>query len=160
MIKLKRVPVYRENGKSNITHLVKKKGVYFIYDRSKLVYIGHSQSNLYKTILRHFQVWKDQAQPFRVTYAGRNKSRYSVKVYLTNAYDAPILEETLILKHRPRDNKSKVKTYSDRQSRRAMDRYRRSIPRLKKQIEAEEDWKRFSYSDNGELVDENGDVIF
>lgn len=161
MIKLKRIPVYREDGKTNIAHLSKKKGVYFIYEGSKLVYIGHSRYNLYKTILRHFQEWKDQAQPTRVTYVRKKlRNKYSVKVYLTTAADAPILEEKLILKHRPRDNKNKVSTYSDRQTRRALDRYRRAIPRLKQEIEEEEAFQGLSYNSDGELVDENGNVLF
>jgi len=154
---LRRVPVYKSDSRTNIRHLQKKSGVYHIFEGNKRVYVGHSSYNLYKTILRHFQSWNDRDQPGRITYVNNRKSRYSVKVFLTSPYDAPILEETHILKYRPRDNKQKIETYSDRQRRRVLKRLKKAKPIS--QLETEE-WKQFSYNQEGELLDEQGVVIF
>ncbi len=154
---LRRVPVYKSDNRTNLTHLIKKKGVYHIYEDNKLVYIGHSASNLYKTILRHFQEWTDTAQPGRITYVNRRKSRYTVKVWLTTAYDAPILEETHILKYRPRDNKMKVDTYTDRQRRRVAQRFKKAVPITQ---QATPEWEKFSYNADGEILDAEGRVVF
>lgn len=154
---LKRVPVYKNDSRSNIIHLKGKSGVYHIYEGNKRVYIGHSSYNLYKTILRHFQSWDDPAQPGRITYANKRKSRYTVKVWLTSAYDAPILEETHILKYRPRDNKMKVDTYSERQRKRVLKRFKKANPIQQQEVP---EWDRYSYNADGELLDENGKVIF
>ena len=139
---LKRVPVYKSDKKSNITHLKGKSGVYHIFDGNKRVYVGHSSYNLYKTILRHFQEWNDEAQPGRITYVNKRKSRFSVKVWLTNSYDAPILEETHILKYRPRDNKLKIESYSNRQRERVSKRFKKSVPITQQETP---EWEKYSY---------------
>lgn len=59
---------YKEsaNGtlKPNLPHLTtteKQAGVYLIKSNrtGKIVYVGYSENQLYKTIYRHFQKWKD-----------------------------------------------------------------------------------------------------
>jgi hypothetical protein len=112
---MKRTPVYKKlpkDGKSGITnlkHLVDKKGVYFIFENTKLVYIGSSSTNLYKTILRHFQKWSDTKQLRRVSYKNKiGRSSFTFAVQLMNTKTAAAIEKKeyyLVNKHQPRDNK-------------------------------------------------------
>jgi hypothetical protein len=86
-------------------------GVYFIYKDAKPVYVGHSQSNIYKTMYRHFQSWEDQQR--RVTY--KNLSGITCRIIFCPASKATILEEACILKYKPKDNEQKLQLYSDKQ---------------------------------------------
>lgn len=87
-----------------------KSGVYIIRSvKTKAVlYIGFSASNLYKTILRHFQSWDDPRQR-RVVY---NKFGYEVKILHSSPVRASAWEKFLILKFKPKDNESKINLYS------------------------------------------------
>jgi hypothetical protein len=67
-----------------------------------------SQSNLYKTITRHFQAWPDNSQ-VRVTYSQR--SNIVMRVIITTPKQAERLEKHLILKYKPTDNPGKVAQY-------------------------------------------------
>lgn len=78
-----------------------KSGVYFIKENGRLVYIGHSGYNLYKTITRHFQQWDARQQ--RATYTP-GAAKFEVKAILTSPTEAQILEDQLIKKYNPRDN--------------------------------------------------------
>lgn len=84
-------------------------GVYFIKSNrtGKVIYIGYSSSNLYKTITRHFQTWNDKQQD-RFVYS---KNGYTVRVIFTSMNRAAILEKYLITKYKPRDNKMKYDSY-------------------------------------------------
>lgn len=141
MIKLRKRNVYKnerdKRGRlmSNINDLKDKKGVYFIHDeKGKLIYIGHSISDLKSTIMRHFQVWSlsrfevlQGVQRDRITYTNDfQKLNYSVKIYLTKGIDAYALEQTLIEKYRPRDNKEKIAAISDRRKRNMLDRFEKA----------------------------------
>lgn len=98
---------YNKAGKPTYSHAKIKAaaGVYLIKNKAgKLLYIGHSTKHLYKTMYRHFQSWNDKTQ-YRATY---NKKGYSVMIVKTTAKQAPELEKSLILKHRPKDNKIKL----------------------------------------------------
>lgn len=76
-----------------------RKGVYLIYEDDKLVYIGCSNSCVYKALYRHFQEWRDGLVK-RICY---NKSEhYKVRVVLLP--NPGIIEEKLIRKYLPRDN--------------------------------------------------------
>jgi Uri superfamily endonuclease len=97
--------VYPAIGKPQMEWAKNKSGVYFIKENGRLVYIGHSGYNLYKTITRHFQQW-DQRQ-YRVTYIP-GAAKYQVKAILTSPAEAPTLEEKLINQYKPRDNKNQV----------------------------------------------------
>ncbi|WP_052592666.1 GIY-YIG nuclease family protein [Aureispira sp. CCB-QB1] len=111
----KRKPVYKKiprNGKNGITNLTEyryKKGVYFIYENGKLVYIGSSASDLYKTISRHFQNWKDTRQLRRISYRqklGKKSYTFSVKLMPRHSKKGIEKEEyKLVNKYTPRDNK-------------------------------------------------------
>lgn len=87
-----------------------KAGVYRIFEDGKCTYIGSSKSNVKKTILRHFQNWKDQ--PYRTNY-DVSKKRYVVEITIIKDRDPKkvlALEEKLIdwQKPTPRDNNNLV----------------------------------------------------
>ena len=97
---------YNENGKPSLKILNKKfsTGVYFIKSKrtGKIIYIGFSSSNLYKTIYRHFQTWNDSRD--RIVY---NKTGYQVRIIFTPPKRAAELERYLINKMQPADNVQK-----------------------------------------------------
>jgi hypothetical protein len=109
MKKYKLVKPYTKE-KTNISFTENKSGVYLIYPigSQKAVYIGMSGSNLYKTILRHFQSWNDRQQ-IRVTYA---KQGYNIRIVLCTPQQAERLERALIVKHNPIDNPNKYLLYT------------------------------------------------
>ena len=88
------------------------------------MYVGHSKTDVKKTLYRHFQLWTDirqsnqrQAEGHdRVTYAGNNMAGYSIKVYYTNSgKDAEVLEQLLIGRIKPRDNISKLMMFTPKE---------------------------------------------
>ena len=92
-------PPYNKEGlKTMFPKLRGKSGVYIIKSirTGKIVYIGHSQSDLYKTMYRHFQSWNDESQ-IRTTYP---KKGYTVRIVLTSKTRAKWLEKALILKYK------------------------------------------------------------
>lgn len=118
------IPIYKElpkngkNGKINIGFAKNQSGVYLIKENGKIVYVGHSKSNLYMTIMRHFYYWEDE------TYEGRKYTRfsywdkiktkrYTVRIVFTSPSRAEKLEAGLVKKHRPRDNQDKLKYILD-----------------------------------------------
>lgn len=112
MYKLRFKAPYKPNGKTNFPEALSHPGVYLIKENGKLVYIGMSQSNVYKTMYRHFQSWDDNRQ-IRVTYKDKMKRNdYTARVVYCTAAQAARLEAGLILKHRPRDNENKFDQYT------------------------------------------------
>lgn len=108
----RRVRVYEQPGKSGLSWTRGRSGVYVIFENRRRVYIGHSTTNLYRTITRHFQNWDDPTQR-RVTYAGKiGSNTYHVAVIFTTPKQAESLERSLIIKHRPRDNDEKYAAYT------------------------------------------------
>ena len=101
--KSKWLPPYIEEGKTTFKHLRKRSGVYIIKDGKEVLYIGHSKTQLYKTLYRHFQKWK---HPFQTvfTYRYKEMSAFKVRVILTTPARAEKLEHFLIKKLKPRDN--------------------------------------------------------
>lgn len=85
----------------------KKSGVYFIRSKktNKIVYIGHSSTNLKKTLYRHFQNWNDKTQ-VRQTYESKY---FDVRIIETTPKKAQPMERYLIKKFQPRDNTNKYK---------------------------------------------------
>lgn len=102
-------PGKRPGVSSHIRAVQGKAGVYIIQKKGgrKPLYIGHSTTNLYVTILRHFQSWDDKRQ-VRVTYP---KQGYNVRVIVTTPKRAIALERALIIKHRPKDNPNKLSLF-------------------------------------------------
>lgn len=103
-------PPYQANGRTTFPETVNRSGVYLICENGKLVYIGYSATNLYRTMYRHFQKWNHRGQPV-VTYAGSAK-KYTVRVVLCTPAQAARLEKALIIKNRPRDNRDKYRGYT------------------------------------------------
>ena len=120
---IKNLPIYfavlDETGKFttkvNLEQAKEKRGAYLIFENNKLVYIGKSEYNLQKTISRHFQKWRDSAQPNRISYSDQiGKKKYKVRLILCKTADeADALELMLLEKYSDlilRDNKDFRKT--------------------------------------------------
>ena len=102
---------YKSTGKTSLPELINKSGVYLIKENSRLVYVGMSQTNLYRTMYRHFEQWSHNGQGV-ITYVSKlKKNDYTVRVVLCSKVQAGRLEKALIKKHRPRDNENKYKSY-------------------------------------------------
>ncbi|MCU0440275.1 MAG: transmembrane domain-containing protein [Raineya sp.] len=104
---------YNSKGKTQFSQIAdEKKGLYLIRKSGsdQVLYVGHSLSNLYKTIYRHFQSWEwRDPQQYRVTYP---KSGYEVALIILKD-DSKIqdLEKYLIYKLDPPDNAQKYEYY-------------------------------------------------
>lgn len=104
-------PPYRANGRTTFPETKSRSGVYLIKENAKLVYIGHSQTNLYKTLYRHFQEWNHKWQEV-ISYASRRKrNKYTVRIIFCTPAQAVRLERALVMKHQPRDNSIKYNNY-------------------------------------------------
>lgn len=99
-------------------------GVYIIREEGVVVYVGKSNADLKWTLYRHFQKWIDKRSDGgkkwqiyqRVTYYGQDLTKFSVQVYYcddTKYID--LMETTLIIKLKPRDNKQKLDFYTQEQ---------------------------------------------
>ncbi|MEL7532348.1 MAG: GIY-YIG nuclease family protein [Bacteroidota bacterium] len=78
-------------------------GVYIIRSKKtkKILYVGYSASQLYKTLYRHFQDWRKSSQ-YRAEY--RDADKYEVMIILTRScLNAANLEQFYINKLGPRD---------------------------------------------------------
>ncbi len=108
---------------------ISKSGVYVIKKNGKIIYVGMSKTNTYKTLYRHFQIWNDNREfdrlsknPYskyyeRVTYyTDANKKNnfrdFTVRVILCTPKQAERLEKLLIIKHKPKDNTNKYIRYN------------------------------------------------
>jgi excinuclease UvrABC nuclease subunit len=107
---------YNKEGKANFPAR-NKSGVYLIYKGETLTYIGHSKSDLYKTMYRHFQSWNDRTQ-IRVSY--KQDSQYKVRVIYCSPTNAVKLEKALIVKYKPKDNPEKYDLFTLKERDKAM----------------------------------------
>lgn len=125
--KFRFIPVYSKTTEPRKTRLGftrNKSGIYIIKEQSgyykqtpaqrrsnkgSIVYVGKSGTQLYKTILRHFQTWTDSEQK-RIVYnkAKVKKNRYTIKVIFAPASKINTLENQYINYYLPRDNKNKI----------------------------------------------------
>ena len=101
MKKSKKVLIYNKDGSTNISNAIGKTGVYIIYnDENKVQYVGHSRSDLYKTLTRHFQKWNDGInRQYRAKF--RKDEGYKTRLILCPPSKCLLLEEALINKHKP-----------------------------------------------------------
>ena len=122
MKRTKFLPPYKKEGqkyKTTFADAKGKSGVYFIKENGKLVYIGYSSTNIYKTLYRHFQHWTHPLQ-YVVSYAGKMKhNKYTVSVCYCTPKQAVTLERNFIIKLRPRDCDIKYKNYTETASEKA-----------------------------------------
>jgi len=110
--RLKYLPPYRAERKTEFTTAQNRSGVYLIKEDSHIVYIGMSKKNLYGTLYRHFQAWSHSRQRV-VTYQNQLKYKYySVRVIFCTPSQAVRLERYLIIKNQPRDNAEKYDNYT------------------------------------------------
>lgn len=107
---------YQDNGRATLKKT--GSGVYLIKRGDEIVYIGHSNGAVKKTLYRHFQQWTDKRPQFakdttgfdRVSYAGYNLDQFRVRVIFTDSgVKAYNLETQLINKYKPVQNKAKLK---------------------------------------------------
>jgi hypothetical protein len=97
-------PYVKKNGilKPNLKLLSEqfKTGVYFIRNKktNKILYVGFSGYNLYKTIYRHFQSWQDRRQ-YRATFDKKNTD-YQLQIIFCKPKQAQRLEEYFIKKYK------------------------------------------------------------
>ena len=98
-----------KNGKPVFT--AQRSGAYLIFDKkiNKIVYVGYSGYNLYKTLYRHFQSWV--SEQYRALYNKNNKD-ILVRVIYTTPKRSKQLEKLLIEKYLPRDNQLKILKYN------------------------------------------------
>lgn len=113
MIKFRVQTPYNNKGQTNFRYTDKKSGVYLIYKNGVLRYVGMSGYNVYKTMYRHFQSWKDETQ-VRTSY--RNLKGFSCRVVLCSKSQAQKLEKMLILKYKPTDNPEKYLKFAPKQA--------------------------------------------
>ena len=109
MKKTKLLPPYNEGTRQTTFKDRGRPGVYLIYKNGELRYVGMSQSNLYKTMYRHFQNWEDKKQE-RVVY--KYLSGIKCRVIYCTAAQAAKLERALILKYKPTDNPNKLELFT------------------------------------------------
>jgi excinuclease UvrABC nuclease subunit len=113
MKRFKGKPPYNADGKTNFRYTSGKPGVYVILREGEIVYIGHSKSDVYKTLYRHFQSWNDPTQ-VRVTFNKQLKRRkFICRVVLCTPMQAERLERALILKHKPKYNTFKYTLFDE-----------------------------------------------
>ncbi len=111
MKKFKFLPPYKSPGKTMFPEIQRRSGVYLIKENAKLVYVGMSGGNLYKTLYRHFEAWHHPSQEV-VSYQSKMKQfKYTVRCVLCKPGQAVRLEKYLILKFQPRDNEIKYTNY-------------------------------------------------
>jgi excinuclease UvrABC nuclease subunit len=109
MKSFKWVHPYNEKDKPAIKSSWGKSGVYIIKQNGKIVYVGRSGYNLYKTMYRHFQSW-DSTQA-RATYQAKGNKRKTIKVRVIYCTPNQAIEQEINLtkKHDPRDMQYKYK---------------------------------------------------
>lgn len=112
IIRARSVRAYATEGKTGLAWAAKLHGAYIIRERKRaakkweVVYVGHSRSSLYNTIIHHFSEWNDkQSRIGRTTYVDHLKYRdYLVTVLITPTDQAMPWEAVLIDRLKPRDN--------------------------------------------------------
>lgn len=111
MYKTKVLPPYQDNGHTTFNKRATS-GVYLIYKKNLLRYVGYSATNLYRTLYRHFQNWESSYFGQRRVIYKNLKDIKVLCVYTDNALQAENLEKAIIIKKNPSDNPHKYKKYT------------------------------------------------
>jgi hypothetical protein len=111
MFKLRQRPPYTGAGKTTLPETQNKSGIYIIRENGKIVYVGYSGNNLYRTMYRHFQAWNHSQQEVVTYHRKMKRDKYTIAVTLCAPKLAEKLEKSLVIKHQPRDNANKYKFY-------------------------------------------------
>ena len=93
--------VIKGRRRTTLRHFRLKKGVYFIKEGSEIVYVGMSQSCVYKALYRHFERWNDW-RISRQVYL-EEPHQYSVAVFACE--ESVRMEREFIKWLTPRDNR-------------------------------------------------------
>lgn len=93
-------PAYKDGRPTFKTR--RRPGVYLIYVNGVLRYVGYSTYDVYKTMYRHFQSWRDSTQT-RIIYPRSPDVKIRV-VYTNTAKQAAVLERALRIRYQPTDN--------------------------------------------------------
>lgn len=111
-------------------------GCYLIKKGKKIVYAGHSKTDVKKTLYRHFQTWTDrrnheqrnQEAYERVTYQGYDLNEFKIKVfYTTTPREAELLEQIFIQKIKPEDNTQKLMLFSPQEQYQAFEKLDQAV---------------------------------
>jgi hypothetical protein len=114
------LPPYDKNGRTNFK-LRDQPGVYVIFRGKKVIYVGFSKTNLYRTMYRHFQTWNDKTKQYRMLIKNLDNIKIAV-IYCKGAKLAKLLENALILRYRPELNLNIYDGYiMDTDEKRALD---------------------------------------
>jgi len=105
------LPVYfsvGSGGRTNNTtfRISGRSGVYLVKDKriNKIVYVGYSGTDLYKTMYRHFQEWNDKGERYRFVVSKSEAVNYTVRIIFCTPTQAYRLEQALIYKLQPSEN--------------------------------------------------------
>lgn len=129
-------PPYRPNGRTTLRHISGRSGVYIIKKNDRILYVGFSATDIYKTLYRHFQSWKDWRQ-VRVSYHGQDLTAFRVRVIICKPEKAAALERALIIKYQPKDNPDKLQMYlPSKQEEKAFEEYSFTPVSSNEEIEA------------------------
>jgi hypothetical protein len=104
-------PSKNHYGKTRLSFLKGKPGVYLIKENEKLTYVGYAGTDLYRTVLRHFANWDNGEVTYKKSV---NRKSYEVAIYVTkderSAWD---LEKYIIDIEKPRDNTELYDRYTN-----------------------------------------------
>jgi len=97
---------YAGKGKTNLKPAKARSGVYIIRSNTgagkpEILYVGMSQTDLYRTITRHFQAWDDPKQQ-RVTFP--QTADIQIRIVFCTPRQAVKLEEALRANYLPPKN--------------------------------------------------------
>lgn len=110
---MKKTKLFRpyKNGKPTFK-IRNKSGAYLIYKDGKVVYVGYSSVDVYKTMYRHFQQWN--ATQNVVSFYGEFLENFRCKIIFCTPKQAVALEYYFINKYMPDLNIHVPNIYKDR----------------------------------------------
>ena len=144
MKKTKWLPLYVQTntGKKATIPNEKRAGVYLIKNKAtgQIVYVGYSETYLYKTMYRHFQEWRENWKRYHFVITGKKVENYLVRVAYCTPGQAKFLEAALIKKYAPQFNNLKYQDEIDfsGQEKKLLELFRSALPAPGNRFEIEE----------------------
>lgn len=116
MIKIRFISPYVDNKTRFPAR--KKPGVYLIKEKKsgQIVYVGMSESDVYKAMYHHFNSWNDKRSE-RAVY---DRDKHLIRIVYCTFKQASRLERALIKRINPRDNSQKYEAFQNELSDRAI----------------------------------------
>ena len=104
---------YLASGRCSYRYIeYNKPGVYIILRNWEIVYVGMSESNVYRAFYRHFQKWSNASRHRyfgeRKTYDRNDGSSYMGVITLLDREVVRDIESDLIQRYKPIDNGQKI----------------------------------------------------